>query len=370
MKKNLTKNLKAFSLIELSVLITILAILLAGTLASKASSEKNRKVRVTEEKMAKIYQAMGIYLARNEVLPCPAAINLKEDNANYGVAPATCNSAPASGSGYWQSSFYDFLYSGMIPTTTLGLPIEYSYDGFGGKFSYTVINGFTVAGQFGLNIASTSGGGGTYSTYIDGIVPSYVSSRINLYERMLNNDESTIDNIQSTNDVMFVIISHGANKEGAWNRNMTSQNPVSSSDEEKWNSVYANIDTTAGKADFFNSDSAFRHYIRASNVDSGFDDIVFGKTRDQMVYDFDLKNLLPCSGFTSEELTYGTSSKTYDWNSAEDTDIKYGEVIASEDTCPDSEGNDYSGGPTYPSKKCGAFGNWESGVINPCILAP
>lgn len=371
LKNQKAQRKKAFSLVELSIVLLLFSIIISGMLLHKASDINLNKVKITKEKMAAIYKAMGIYLAKNGKLPCPARINLKEnasgtDDENYGVAAPTCNEAPSTASGYWQSSHHDFVYSGMVPTTTLGLPIEYSYDGFGSKFSYNIINGFTVDGSFGLDIASTSdGGSGYYSTYSEDV--SLGSGyRLFINDRKKDSSGSTVNTVL-TDEAIFTIISHGANKSGAWNRNMTTQNTISSSDEEEFNSIVGSIDSpTTGKADFYDSSGSSGPeypYVAFSNIDETFDDIVFYKTRDEMIYDFDLLNLIPCSSNFAQSITYG-SPATYDWTGS--TNIKYGELVKSDDACPSG----YQSGPTAPAIKCGAFGNWDSTVVEPCIVDP
>jgi hypothetical protein len=171
-------------------------------------------------------------------------------------------------------------------------------------------------------------------------------------------------NTALTSDAMFVLISHGANKSGAWGQNSTTQNSLSSSNEEIWNSVTGNIDSPAdGKADFYNSNSNVSTpfpFVFSSTVDGVFDDIIFYKTRNEMISDFKLFGLIPCASNVTQSITYGAPSN-FSWTG--DLSIKYGEIVPSGNACPGG----FEGGPKYPGKKCGAFGNWESTVARPCL---
>lgn len=354
----------SFTLIELSVLILIISVFLAGTFTLLTNREEGRKVTATNEKIQTIYKSLGIFLSKNGYLPCPAAINLPITNINYGIAAETCANPPAGGSGYFKSSFHDFVYYGMIPTTTLGLPSDFSVDGFGSKFSYAIINGFTKAEFFALDIASTNDGlGNFYSTYSKDVALGS-GYRFFLNDRK-RNSAGTVINTALTNDAMFVLISHGANKSGAWSQNATEPNSLSSSNEELWNSITGNIDSPAsGKADFYNSNANISTpfpFVFSSTIDGVFDDILFYKSRNEMVRDFKLFSLLPCSRNITQSVTYGAPSN-FSWTGG--LNIKYGEIISSTNACPGG----FQGGPKYPGKKCGAFGNWENAVARPCIL--
>lgn len=285
---------------------------------------------------------MGIFLAKNGYLPCPAAINLNKSSASYGAAAATCSAAAGVASGYWKSTATASpnLYYGMVPTKTLGLSSDFSEDGFGAKMAYLTFTGFTTAANFSKGVASVA----SSTNYAN----NAALDRIIIKEQPVN--ESVI-----TNDAMFAIISYGTNKNAAWNSNATAQNTVSTDAQEIENDANS-LDATTGTADFDN-------IIFASSTNSeNFDDIVFYKSRDEMTLDFGLLGLVACDEASpTQVINYGGTNYNYNWSAS--TSVKYGEAIASSESCPGS----FNKGPAKPTKKCGAFGKWEGDVIENCI---
>ncbi len=339
MKKNQNKKIKAFSLIELSVVITIIALISAAALSLSVTDSGNEKVKITNQRIQDIYKAMGIHLAKKGYLPCPAPINKAKTDPSYGISGNCTTTPPAYGSGYWQSNTYSNLYYGMVPVQTLELPNITAEDGFGSKLAYAVLQGFTDPAKFGTSHSTTM---------------TSSPNMIKIMRRIYTPSSSFIIETNTTisNYAMFVIISYGANKFGAWNAATTTQNGASSLDVETWNYVTGNIDTsTAGKADFYTDNGSNFPFIIGYNK-SGFDDILFYKTRTEMVSDFKLYNLLPCSA----TLTQGS----YTWTGSDN--IKYGELVESSTQCSPGLRN----GVYAPVKRCGAFGDWEDYLVKDC----
>jgi hypothetical protein len=366
-----SKIIKAFSLIELSIIVLLISLIASFLLYAKSSNKINEKTAITNKKLEVIYKAMGIYLAKNAKLPCPAAINLKESESTYGTASANCYGTPSSGAGYWQNSSHEFLYIGMVPVKTLGLPIEYSYDGFETKFSYTIINGFTNDEFFGQNVAKSDSVNPScsncYSTYTDDVTLGN-GYRIFINDRKKDSSGVAV-NSSLTNEAIFVITSHGSNKNGGWNRNSTTKNSTPSSDEEEWNSITTIDSPSDGKAAFYphtGSGTLDHPYVTFSNIDENFDDVIFYKTRNQMIHDFKLYHLLPCTNNYTKEITYGADTSNYSWSGSQN--IKYGELAQSSTNCPSDP--DYTNSVQSPSVKCGKFGNWDSTIIHNCELVP
>ena len=59
------KTKTAYSLVELSVVITIMSILMMGVASIVSASMKNAQKNETQEKMQIIYNSMGKFLLRN-----------------------------------------------------------------------------------------------------------------------------------------------------------------------------------------------------------------------------------------------------------------------------------------------------------------
>lgn len=317
MKKITAKKFrKAFSLIELSIVIVIVSIMITGVLSVSVSSVNNAKIKTTHDRMKEIYKAMGNYLLTNKKLPCPAQLTLAKNSASYGLefgSDGTC----ANDVDTFLLTSTNLVY-GMVPVNSLGLTSDMGEDGFESKFAYIVDKRLTLASSF-------------YEGFTGG--DANPAAGITVTELPAN--------VSTTAD--FAIISFGANKSGAWNSNSTTQNTPRSTDiEEDNNDINAS-------APFFDAT------IYSSSTDSDtFDDIVFAKKRKDMVIDFDGMSLIPCGATT---LTINT--KNYAVPAA-----NYGQTVLSTTTCA-SLG--FGSSPVYAQIGCGAFGVWNSFVTVPCV---
>lgn len=305
----------AFSLIELSIVLVIIAIVIAGTLSVSTVSINNAKIKVTNERMKAIYQALGNYMVTNYKLPCPAPLILARDTTGYGVAVGTAGTC-AGGAGTLASNAQTAVYYGMVPVATLGLPADMGEDGFGNKMVYVVSGPFTDADYPSTTLSDK------FSSYAE-------------------NANATIKILQvSTGNILdnniFALVSLGQNKYGAFNAKSTAQNTAASSDAYEQQNYVSNVNMGAHTADFGNiTGHANRVVITYSNPSSEiFDDIVFAKTRSQMVIDFNAMFLIPCASGGNYAAAY------------------YGQVSYRTTNCTV---------PTdvTPSKRCAAYGLWN-----------
>ncbi len=346
--KSTPKNLKkAFSLLELSIVILIISILIVGSMSASITAINNAKYKVTRERMAEIYKAMGNYLLTNKALPCPASLkDLKASSSTYGVAAAstTClldgvfqddtDSGSPSGLAY-----------GMVPVQALGLNADMAEDGFGSKFTYVVGKKFTDP-----TVASASTGFGSVFP-VTGITPPTVGFMT--VKEDLGSSSFQVD----TNDAVFVIISHGANKYGSFNNNSATQNTVATDADELTNHGTSFVDGSG------TSDSVVvGSYFVSSAVNSDvFDDVVFYKTRNAILVDFNALSLAVCGSTGTNYGDYTLGSTTFAWA----TPAYYGQIVSATTTCA-SASSTYTTTVTSPTKRCGAFGIWQVGTINAC----
>ena len=320
--KNNNKK-SAFSLIELSIVILIVSILITGSLSISKTSISNQKNKVTQEKIDEIYQAILNFTALNKRLPCPAIITAAKWSSTYGDeadTPGTCSSLIESGN----------LRYGMVPIKALGLDIEMAEDGFGSKFSYIVDSRFTK------KLATASDNDGfegtrTIDTPYDGI----------------SNDEPDIIRIDgpsgteiSGNSIM-VIISHGANKFGAYNAEGSAANAASSDADEMNND-----------ADGLNA--TFIAY--SSNPD--FDDLTLFKEKYQIIRDAGME-FIACSGDEARDdrgsgIGAGIAPNSWEWNS----EYYSSEARNSNNMCSNGITTN-TPSTNKAAKKCGRFGVWS-----------
>lgn len=323
MKKKIQKGLncnntkKAFSLIELSIIILIISVAVAGILSSRISSVINDKVETTRgDRIQEIYTALKNYLVVNGRLPCPASLIIAKSSSDSSFGNEVGAVGSCSGSGVYQSTSYTNLVYGMVPIRALGLPNEAAGDGFGSKIGYVVDKRFTSSANFGT-VGATS--------------------TITIKER-----SSTV----VTNDAIFVLISFGANKAGAFDVNSSSQNTRSSDSEE------LNNDLSTTTTPYFDN-----IFISSSSSSSSFDDIIFYKTRDDLIQDSESPSsaLSQVKCASTVENLYST---TITWPQA-----SFDEIAVASTSCPAA----YSCGVAKPTKKCGANGVWGQ-IVNACEL--
>jgi prepilin-type N-terminal cleavage/methylation domain-containing protein len=321
---------KAFSLVELSIVILISSILIVGALSFSTSGVNNAKVKNTRDKLNALYSSLGNYLLTNKKLPCPASLKVIKSSspATYGSVVGVDGTCTGAGIYNNAGGTNPSLVYGMIPVKALGLSNDMAEDGFGNKIVYMVDARFTVS-----DLASPPGFGLQTAT----------------------NNITVEDNVGatlgvSTTTAIFALISYGINQYGAFGANSSVENTISSDSDEQ-----NNINDNGNSVDVAVN---FNNIIVSSSLGSDiFDDIVLSKTRNQMVIDFNALNLIPCPAVTSGGNLYIVNGTNITWPQS-----YYNQIAVSTVACPAG----YIGGSTYPTKRCEAFGSWGA-VINPCI---
>ena len=129
-KTNHSKS--GFSIVELSVVITIISILLSISVAAGSKWLTVHKTQTAEKYVEAIalsldnfYQEMGYY-------PCPAAGSKRPGDTDYGKAIASCHTSTCPAG----LSCNNDVVIGTIPFSTLGIPI--TEDPWSNKFLYAV----------------------------------------------------------------------------------------------------------------------------------------------------------------------------------------------------------------------------------------
>ena len=325
-------NKKAFSLIELSIVIVIISILLSGALSIVTSTTNSSKIKATNNNINEVYNAIKVYLLTNNRLPCPAPITaIKSTSDSYGTTTGTAGNCYVAG--VYTSNTNDNLVYGMVPVKDLGLSADMAEDAFGNKLAYIVDKRFTAGG-----IADNTFGGDN-------------AGLITIKETTSAMVGGAKVNQTNTSSAIFVIISYGSNKLGAFGINSATQNAKLAAVDEFESNNYPDIE--ASIQDTF--------YSHSGNSDV-FDDMVFYKTRDMLVTEAGAFNLIPCPALpeSSSGVSYvGDNGVTYNmtWSKA-----TYGQIAAADTNCPSG----YLQTVAKPTKKCNALGNWQVGVIDPC----
>ncbi|MDB2414399.1 LamG domain-containing protein [Rickettsiales bacterium] len=240
--KNLIKANGGYSLAELSISTSIIAMLAVGGLSVLQKRNEAVAVRQTENNLEVIQRALEAFIRTKNYIPCPAVPSYLETNTNFGVATAydgttdhKCDAGTISNE------------TGMVPVRTLGLSDEYAYDGWERKFTYRVADWMGNSTDF--NDTNNNGDirisdiAGTNLTEIDATIP---------------------DN----QGAVYVIISHGNNGYNvAWRRNDTTTPPGAAS---------------AVGFEKQNLDHTVKTYVKNKKTNN-FDDIVVYATKTKII---------------------------------------------------------------------------------------
>ncbi len=280
MSKSILKN--AYSLLELTIVITITSFVITSLLSVSANKEDNDKIKETLEKMQFIEKSIAYYLAEYGAIPCPADASLASDHASFGIATRDNfdikKCAGTTSAGYYSASFPAFTL-GSVPTNTLQIPDDYAYDAWGRRFTYSMIENCN---------ASKSAYLAGYD-YLDAANPNYNSgnnfSSNSCGKSFADKSALQIQNSFSggitTNNAVYVLISHGRNGHGAYAHNggttRITSNAVVGTSEEK-NGLLSKLGAVTTTSGIY-----VQKPLNYSNDTNYFDDLVHYRTKDQII---------------------------------------------------------------------------------------
>jgi len=304
----------AFSLIELSVVLVLLAVIIAASLSSRVVKIKNAESSKSIKQFEEVYKAMGRFAQINGRLPCPASLNKRRENGNGNgngsndFGSEVINNGDCSGLGIYlggsSSQNLDLAY-GMVPFKELRLGDKKAKDLYNNRLIYVVDKRMTKVGGFNDD--------------------SHIISVIN-------------KKTQSTKEFDFIIMNQGRNKAGAFSMTKSSQITKAGSSDEQSNAINQSALPT------------FDHEFISHSTDPGFDDKIFAKTRDDLIRDFNLGDFFSCA--ESEELTI--ANNVFTW-----PDAAAGAKVSSTQACP----NNFKGKAMYAIRKCNEDGTWGDVVL-------
>lgn len=201
------KSEKGYTLAELSISTSIIAMLAVGGLAILQKKNDSDKVKETITKMVKIETALKGFIRVNGYIPCPSVSATTESSTNFGNSSGIYDeTAKICSTGLTNET-------GVVPVRTLGLPDDTAYDGWGRKFTYRSASASGSATDFSdINFK-----GNIAIVDLKGI------HKTNINEPQPNNDGA-----------IYIIISHGANgKNVAYGKNSTTTPSQASGVEAK-----------------------------------------------------------------------------------------------------------------------------------------
>ncbi len=247
------KNNNGFSLLELSVVITIMAVLLAGGISIALSKKELQRIELTRDKLEYIMKYIDKFTDEKDYLPCPADGTVSFTHDNFGLGLITDNDNPlvenptTCSAGNIITSLTNNIVAGVVPVYTLNIPISYTIDGWNRRITYVVDQDLTYKG---------SNGNGGY----DDNTPTTGNIEV----------RNTPAGTALTTEAAVLLISHGALGHGAWGgAGGTSRIQIASPSTEE----IENAHFSAGTYD--------HQYIQAF-PSANFDHIILYKTKWQL----------------------------------------------------------------------------------------
>lgn len=220
-----------FSLIEMSIVLAVVSIVVAGVLPFVLEGAKDGQKTTTLERFQELDAALFGYYQENGDLPCPASVSEEISSSTFGVAVADCTTAVAG------SHFSDGAVTmGSVPTRTLGLPDHFALDGWGNRIAY--------------HVSLNSVGSGDL---VDGSI------------RIVDHAGA-----ERSNDAVYAFVSAGMSGHGAYTIAGVRRNAGSTNTSE-----LENCDCTSVAADgTFNNTIAYGIQTGTPGGTDGFDDVV------------------------------------------------------------------------------------------------
>lgn len=134
-----------FSLLEMGIVLLIISVLTAGSIAIFSASISRQQRTETLSKLQLIQKTLADYFLINGRIPCPADAEYTFDgkiasvdpvSGNFGIEAANAGACVAGTPAANQASGENVL--GMVPTKTLRLPDDMAIDGWGRRIAYAV----------------------------------------------------------------------------------------------------------------------------------------------------------------------------------------------------------------------------------------
>ncbi len=175
-----------FSLMELSIVLAIIAIIIAGGINLVNSKTAQQKISNSHTELQEIADSLSYFIAENSRLPCPARLDVQRGNAEFGREATDCaDSTPPSGLTRveYPAASGKYVRIGGVPFYALGLQDEYLADAWYKRYLYAVPESF---------ISTVSDSDTGIITVLDG------------------NATSIAD------DIAWVLLSHGPTGKGAY----------------------------------------------------------------------------------------------------------------------------------------------------------
>lgn len=229
---------KGFSLVEMSIGVVISSIVFISFMTMYVKFVQEDQEAITKQKLDIIEKAISNYAEKNAFLPCPASLSAAPNSSAFGAA-TDCFQPTAAGTSEVGSGD-NAVRVGGLPLKALGLDESYNYDGWKNRFTYAIGKNLAINGEF-------------FATYPLGGFNSIIVR------------DKNGNNLHTSSDVAYVVLSHGQKGSGATNLAGTSVNTCDVSLEQQ---------NCNGDGIFIDS-----YFNPSTNSSDYYDDLVRWKTR-------------------------------------------------------------------------------------------
>jgi prepilin-type N-terminal cleavage/methylation domain-containing protein len=243
---------RGFTLVELSIVMMVLALLLASILTVLANDISQRKLSDTQARLESISSALVAYRKQSNKLPCPSDYTLINTAANFGVQAANPGSCTGGSPAAPRSNGNSV--AGAVPTKTLGLPDQMMFDGWGNRFYYAVDKRLTAANAF----------------------TTYLPSDAAIGSLTVNDASGS----PRTTQAAVVLVSHGQNGHGARLMSGTAKSTSSINTSELEN---CDCDSSGGVTAFNATFVMKASTVSPTSFYDSYDDLVVYLLRSQML---------------------------------------------------------------------------------------
>ncbi len=354
--RRVLRRVAGFTLVEMSVVLIIIALLTGGGLFVGLNIIRSTKITAVQEELATIQEALENYVTINGFLPCAASRVADMDTADFGEEAPDCTVAIGGGgtvvdaSPLAGTSTYTDIHIGALPTKQLGLPASAAIDPWGSRYLYVVSSGQAIDAA-------------TYEDATDGVGTIFVitpgAASATMYYTGVN--------LQDPFNAGYVVLSHGPDREGAY----TAETGVLA---EACNTGNADVRNT-GNCD--NNEIFYAYPYNDGDVAANFfDDFIVWGTKKENAQN-------PVGVVRQATITYwqDVGPVSVDGDFADISTLTDGGVQGGNTFCKDKTGNTdarmatlddlyIAGTLVYPTANAwigGLGGNWGGTAVNECL---
>ncbi len=257
--RNFYHDTRAFSLIEVALVLAIIGIMAGVSLPMLGILLKKQTFSLTQANMEATSSALILYAQENGRLPCPAATQYIEDGRNAQPIGAEIGSGLKGDEPPKECK----QFTGLVPYRTIGIAPDKTFDGWNRPLSYTVTPVFTGSKKL-VSLLPEEGEADEEKADLCAIELGEEDEKIEVL------DAQNLS-LSPNSPVAFLLVSHGQNGDGSFLSEGSGQRqPVLSPLERS------------------NADRDLQFIYRSYRQDpvSGYDDILLWRTLPQIATAF------------------------------------------------------------------------------------